>query len=813
MNGDSGESQPELTEAQRYKLAARAAQKKFDETGKLPENIRLRPSGTFQVQVKVGGKTKQPTVKTLYDAIRERARLKAEQHAQKHTLPYEKRKALEEEFDKFCDDSIQANGSSNNDDDETAYMEACADGTFCVHVRVLKDEHSDTCEVLGGRHNAQDNARTQLQKLKVVQRYRSEALAARKAFDETKTLPENIRLHYGSFIVRVSVDGNEQRPTFHTLYDALRKRDMLKFEQEALQTNHADKKQRIFDEELEKYNEYRKSGMVAVDRGNLSFYACILKDKGKYPLGGQRQFFKEALADAEKILNGEEVQKHVKATGPNGEQVPRNVSYQSKTQKYITHATVGEEKLKYVGLFSTVEEAVKERDSEEEAAYDLISPVEATRCCKPCKIAFASVSSRKTHEQKEHNGGGVRLCADETCKNKAQSPSKFCIKHGGGHRCVTIGAHNHQEFKPYARYTISANAKSNGHAWPQWTGAKACMDCLRRVDPDNVAVKAVAFKEDVVVAAFQQRVYDLHRADPDDLALDGLVTAISNGSVVHDCPAPGGTSRRRHDVKLDADSGLVIALEVDENQHKFKDDPQCENRKLAGHMIDLNAPFLKREASDIMDKKPEHRTDAELKVLQTAVQEAMRQKRHIQRSLAKARGASSSSSSSSSTAALMLVKKLAVVRFNCDEYVASDGQKIGALMHAVHLQDENAFAKYTPVEKDGRFRKAIERLTAVVVDLWRKATNPHDAEARDRWVDEQRELEIKYVRYDGCDAKTGEDVDGSVYAAMQKWAEQVEKENRKRLNDELESDKRKAEAAAREAAEAKRAAKKQKKLP
>jgi hypothetical protein len=812
MNGDSGESQPELTEAQRYELAARAAQKKFDETGKLPENISLLPTGPFLVRVNVAGKLKQSTVKTMYDAIRERGRLKAEQQAQKHTLPYKKRKALEEEFDKFCDDSIH-NNNEHNDDDETAYVEACADGTFCVRVRVLKDEHSDACEVLGGRHDAQDEARTQLQKLKVVQRYRSKARAARKAFDETKTLSENIYLDHGSFKVKVMIAGTLQQPMFHTLYDALRKRDVLKFEQQALKTDHSDEKQRIFNEEYNKYKESKDSGIVQVNRQRLTFQARITKDKGKYPPGGQRQFFEEARADAEKILKGEEVEKHIKATGPNGEPLPRNVRYDDKRQKYYTRATVGGANHKYVGYFSTVEEAVKERDSEEKAAYDSISPVEPTRCCEPCKIAFASVSSRKWHEQHTHNGGGLRLCADETCKNVARSPSTFCIKHGGGHRCVTIGAHNHQEFKPHAPYTISANAKSNGYAKPQWTGAKACMDCLRRVDPDNVAVKAVAFKEDVVVAAFQQRVYDLHRADPDDLALDGLVAAISNGSVVHDCPAPGGTSHRRHDVKLDADSGLVIALEVDENQHKFKDDPQCENRKLAGHMIDLNAPFLKREASDIMDKKPEHRTDAELKVLQTAVQEAMRQKRHIQRSLAKARGASSSSSSSSSTAAPMLVKKLAVVRFNCDEYVASDGQKIGALMHAVHLQDENAFAKYTPVEKDGRFRKAIERLTAVVVDLWRKATNPHDAEARDRWVDEQRELEIKYVRYDGCDAKTGEDVDGSVYAAMQKWAEQVEKENRKRLNDEIESDKRKAEAAAREAAEAKRAAKKQKKLP
>jgi hypothetical protein len=432
MNGASEESQPDLTEAQRYELAARAAEIKFQETGKLPKNISLTPSGSFLVQVCVGGKQKRPRVKTLYEAVRERDRLKAEQQAQKHALPYEKRKALEEEFDKFCDDSIHSNNEDNNDDYidyETAYVEACADGTFCVRVRVLKDEHSDACDVLGGRHDAQDEARTQLQKLKLVQRYRSEARKARKAFDETKTLPENITLNHGSFQVHVKIAGENNRSTFYTLYDAIRKRDMLKFEQQAIQTNHSDEKKRIFKEEWEKYDEAKDSGIVHVNHDALTFCACIYKDKGKYPPGPTRQLIEKARADAKKILNGEEVEKHVKATGPNGEPLPRNVRYDDKTQKYQTTATVGEARPKWVGSFLTVEEAVKERDCKEKAAYDLISPVESTRCCEPCKIAFVSNKALRCHEQQTHNGGGTRLCADETCNNKAICHSTFCSQH------------------------------------------------------------------------------------------------------------------------------------------------------------------------------------------------------------------------------------------------------------------------------------------------------------------------------------------------------------------------------------------------
>ena len=224
---------------QRYRFEARKARKAFDNTKTLPKNIFLLPSGSLLVQVRVGVKKRVQTVNTFYDALRERDRLKVEQQAHKHILPREKREALEKEFDAFCDKHIQANGINNDDDDddvhgdETAYVEACADGTFCVRVRVLQDEFSDACEVLGGRWTAQDEARTQLQKLKLVQRYHFEARKARKAYMKTKTLPENIYLHHGSFQVSVMIAGKQHQPTFHMLYDALRKRDVLKLERQA----------------------------------------------------------------------------------------------------------------------------------------------------------------------------------------------------------------------------------------------------------------------------------------------------------------------------------------------------------------------------------------------------------------------------------------------------------------------------------------------------------------------------------------------------------------------------------------------------
>ena len=50
---------------------------------------------------------------------------------------------------------------------------------------------------------------------------------------KTKTLPENIYLHHGSFQVSVMIAGKQHQPTFHMLYDALRKRDVLKLERQA----------------------------------------------------------------------------------------------------------------------------------------------------------------------------------------------------------------------------------------------------------------------------------------------------------------------------------------------------------------------------------------------------------------------------------------------------------------------------------------------------------------------------------------------------------------------------------------------------
>jgi hypothetical protein len=203
-----------------------------------------------------------------------------------------------------------------------------------------------------------------------AQRYELAARAAQIKFDETGKLPKNISLTpYGRFQVRVMIDGKLKRSTVKTMYEAVRERDVLKAKQQ------------------------------------------------------------DARADAKKILDGKEVEKHVKATGPNGKPLPRNVLYYAASQKYQTHATVGEANKKYVGYFTTVEEAVKERDSEEEAAYDLISPVEATRCCKLCKIAFLNDRALKRHEQQTHNGGGRRFCADETCKTLAICDSTFCRQH------------------------------------------------------------------------------------------------------------------------------------------------------------------------------------------------------------------------------------------------------------------------------------------------------------------------------------------------------------------------------------------------
>ena len=109
---------------------------------------------------------------------------------------------------------------------------------------------------------------------------------------------------------------------------------------------------------------------------------------------------------------------------------------------------------------------------------------------------------------------------------------------------------------------------------PELEGTACCLECLKRMDPDNVAVKLHLRKEVLVVAAIGEEL--TRRGFHDRVA---AATRLL-GSAVHDCAL--GQSRRRPDLffLLSGQARLVLTFENDENEHDDRS-TSCEHAKLA----------------------------------------------------------------------------------------------------------------------------------------------------------------------------------------------------------------------------------------
>ena len=211
--------------------------------------------------------------------------------------------------------------------------------------------------------------------------------------------------------------------------------------------------------------------------------------------------------------------------------------------------------------------------------------------CEPCERAALGLEKKRL------------LCTKEGCPNGIVSGG-LCISHGGGYRCAT-GVH--LEDPPYAAYKLSASAISYGsdgrtYTRPEWAGVRCCLDCLKNLDPTNVAVKVFIRKEHLLISEI---VSEFLRRGLGDLV------STKSGIATNDCSL--GPSLRRQDVDFDLSDRMILDIENDEDQHRDRS-TSCEHRKLVGHLADRGAPALTKEEGNLWD--PPHPDDLRLAELE-----------------------------------------------------------------------------------------------------------------------------------------------------------------------------------------------------
>lgn len=363
-------------------------------------------------------------------------------------------------------------------------------------------------------------------------------------------------------------------------------------------------------------------------------------------------------------------------------------------------------------------------------------------------------------------------CHHTRCKQFAQSNEDgkvfFCTQHGGGKRCIAICGVD-DAGNPLcpntSKYRISdqarlAQATGPPVPRPDLVGQWACKSCLTRVDPSNEAVKLKVRIEDVVMAAFNEKLLEMDRSEltPEELA-----------TTTYDCV--DGPSKRRAD-RLKKEAGYHLQIEPDEHQHADRL-AGCERAKLSGHLIDAGAAHFTDDEAVLWEGKPgepkppgDDALDAMIKAegkdslwarkLQyaraRAVRRVERDSRTNERNLHKE--------------GKVLPKRL-VIRFNTHEFTAACGTKVGPLVRPVNStlkvtnkpkgHEDNKHETIVSLVPTGRMDAAITTLVEVYLDHLLKArTDP-------TWLAEQPDLKCIYLRYSGCDLD-GVDREGTVAA-------------------------------------------------
>ena len=327
-------------------------------------------------------------------------------------------------------------------------------------------------------------------------------------------------------------------------------------------------------------------------------------------------------------------------------------------------------------------------------------------------------------------------CHQEAVPNeKGGGTQTHCSQHGGGPRCQLVDFHVGDDVIPSAQWhqIVSADASlridESSILQPQYVGKRACMSCLRRVDPMNPIVKQQVRGEVLVVRLLMTILFKIPAVR--------TMLGKEEAEWIHDCTT--GLSRRRPDLllKVPLPDGrlLMILFENDERQHADRT-TSCEHSKIAGHFIDFGAVgFTEKEgnavdvdANELAAMKPAEREKIEAS-RKTAIQNIQRRIRAQERIADDAP-----------------CPNIHVIRFNPDAYLDPETnvvhkslivqKKLNTGPNPTTDDDPENMRKALSKDAEKELKKVAERIRQLV----ESAKDPE-------WIKTKKELEIEYFRY------------------------------------------------------------------
>ena len=165
------------------------------------------------------------------------------------------------------------------------------------------------------------------------------------------------------------------------------------------------------------------------------------------------------------------------------------------------------------------------------------------------------------------HGGGPR-CQFIGCTKSARSPSDFCIVHGGGHRC---------QFKSCTKSAIQPSDFCANHG-----GGPRCPNCIDWLDSRCGCKKyrgycATCFKHLFPSDPLSTKL----RIKSAEVAVGNYLKEIGFNFFIHDQPIHTNHCDCSHRRRIDYRhliGNTMIAVEVDENQHKLYDQQNEDDR-------------------------------------------------------------------------------------------------------------------------------------------------------------------------------------------------------------------------------------------
>ena len=212
---------------------------------------------------------------------------------------------------------------------------------------------------------------------------------------------------------------------------------------------------------------------------------------------------------------------------------------------------------------------------------------------KRCIESGCNASAQgKTDYCKAHGGG--KRCIESGCSKSAQGKTDYCISHGGGKRCIESGCNasaqgktdycvSHGGGKRCIESGCNASAVGKTDYCISHGGGQRCPNCIGWPDSRSGNKKydgycATCFKN---LFPTDKRSAVIYQKSHEMKARNYLFENYGPDGFIHDRPIWTGncdcTHRRRIDFRALID-GTILAVEVDERQHKYYEQQDEEIR-------------------------------------------------------------------------------------------------------------------------------------------------------------------------------------------------------------------------------------------